>query len=57
METADRIIIIKANPTMPGQYVQIKFIGLNDPLPTKVYFDMNLQPVPQQQQINVDVNK
>lgn len=36
-------IIVKAYPTLPGQYVQIKYLYEN-PLPRKIYFDMNLRP-------------
>jgi hypothetical protein len=50
-------LTITANPIYQGQYVQTKLIWRNVPTPTKIYFNMSLIPVPQQQQINVDVNK
>ncbi len=33
---------IIANPIIPGQQVQIKYIGYKEPTPTHVFFDMNL---------------
>ncbi len=35
-------VTIIANPTIPGQQVQTKYIGPDEPTPTHVFFDMNL---------------
>ena len=35
-------VTIIANPIVPGQQVQTKYIGPNEPTPTHVFFDMNL---------------
>jgi hypothetical protein len=35
-------VTIIASPVIPGQQVQTKYIGLNEPTPTHVFFDMNL---------------
>lgn len=35
-------VTIIANPIIPGQQVQAKYIGIDEPTPTHVFFDMNL---------------
>ncbi|MFH0984278.1 MAG: PEGA domain-containing protein [Candidatus Omnitrophota bacterium] len=37
-----RSVTIVANPVLPGQQVQIKIVGSDDPTPTHIFFDMNL---------------
>lgn len=45
-------ILIKAIPTQPGQCVQAQVLGLGDPLPRDVYFQMPLcSPAPK---VNVE---
>lgn len=49
--------IIKAYPISGGQYVQTKILTsmYDNPLPRKIYFDMNLAPVAPS--INVNINE
>jgi hypothetical protein len=47
-------VTIVANPILPGQQVQTKYIGMNDPTPTHIFFDMNL--VSTKNQIDVNIN-
>jgi hypothetical protein len=35
-------VTIVATPIIPGQEVQTKYIGFDEPTPTHVFFDMNL---------------
>lgn len=42
---AEHVIFINALPTNPGQYVQRKIIGLDQQIPTNIYFEMNLVPI------------
>lgn len=49
--------IIKAYPVQSGQYLQTKYIGSYDGIPTKLYFNMNLEPttptIKQEQDITI----
>ncbi len=47
-------VTIVASPVIPGQQVQTKYIGFNEPTPTHVFFDMNL--VRTKNQLDVNVN-
>lgn len=47
-------VTIVASPVIPGQQVQTKYIGFNEPTPTHVFFDMNL--VSTKNQIDVNIN-
>ncbi len=47
--------VIKAYPIEQGQYVQTKIIYGNQHMPRKIYFNMNLKPVGNE--INVNVNQ
>lgn len=47
-------VTIVASPVIPGQQVQTKYIGFNEPTPTHVFFDMNL--VSTKNQIDVNLN-
>lgn len=47
-------ITIIANPVMPGQQVQTKYIGIDDPTPSHIFFDMNL--VTTRNEVNVNLN-
>jgi len=46
-------ITIKANPVLGGQYVQVKYISMDQPTPKKIYFNMDLGPVAPQLNVNV----
>jgi hypothetical protein len=35
-------ITIVASPVIPGQQVQTKYVGHNEPTPTHIFFDMSL---------------
>jgi hypothetical protein len=45
-------ITVKATPKVPGQYVQYKI--LRNPLPSKIYFNMNLAPTSNDYNININ---
>jgi len=45
---------IKAYPVHSGQYTQTKYIDMNEPTPTKVYFNMNLGPATREYNININ---
>jgi hypothetical protein len=42
------MLTITAYPIYEGQEVQRKVVGINEPTPTKVYFDMNLVRIPRE---------
>ncbi len=46
---------ITAYPVAPGQYTQFKIIGVSDPTPHRIFFDMRLGPIPQRQEIKQDI--
>lgn len=54
--------VIRAYPVRPGQYQQVKVfsgggrLGPEERIPKKIYFDMNSEPAPDKQQIDLNVN-
>ncbi len=40
---APGLVVVKAYPMYPGQYMQTKFLHGIDPLPRRIYFQMNLR--------------
>ena len=46
---------INAYPDQAGQFTQKKYIGPNDVIPNKIYFNMNLGPITPS--VNVNVNQ
>jgi hypothetical protein len=57
------LYVIKAYPVRPGQYLQTKVFRTGgggrpeDRIPTRLYFDVNLEPTRATQKIDVNVNK
>lgn len=46
--------MINAYPNQTGQFTQTKYIGPNDVIPSKIYFNMNLGPVTPSIDVNVN---
>ncbi len=52
--SVDPITII-AYPVLPGQYTQTKYIGMDQGVPRRMFFDMGLVPTAQRQEIDLNV--
>jgi len=48
-----RIRYLRAIPSVAGQYVQTKTFMTGDPVPKKVFFNMNISPVTPEIDVNV----
>lgn len=48
------MIIVKASPTQPNQYSQVKILYGSDVLPRTIYFNMHLKPITPEYNINLN---